>query len=647
MAEEEQGDKLHRGYAKKSVDLLAAMLHMETKAQREAREARREAARKQDRGFANPMRYLVGAEKDKKGGLFGMLKSIGKLIGGTFMKVIGPMWKILKVLFKVLKFTAGGLALLAAGLFFSMSPGKQEETIESVIAFFKKIGEVLSNLGKAFGAAFMKNMDDMTDEEGNPIEGLVSKFGKFKEAWAGVLEKLKGVKLTVGGKTYKGLEGMATMLGDMFGKIAGFFLDLGTAIAEFIMDPRKMIVKMSVAVSNFFGGMVDTIGRFIDEFTSMEFLMGLLPPWMRKLDMVQDWTREASETRAKEKKAEMDALRSKDAILKERASSAEEEYNISNAKMEALDAQLNDEKIKLSDEQRKKLETERDRHNEERLIALDLSLEAKAELERNKDRFEYAKDAYNKSTEIALKEQANLIMREKGLGDFVALEQRLLDQQEEKGKLLSDSISDAWQVGEIDLSLTKARQVKNLLGDKDAKQLTQADLDQKGMALKLAKLGVKSDDVDDLSKVKDLLKRLAERETSIVDKTAEIAKSQAQQAKLQPAIDAAMDQARKDAGLDVKDMHEGGLIGEGGLANVAAGEVMFDNKSAELLAHTVSTASGMNLMQLQRDSLAASGAGAPIIIQNNNSSQVNQSQPIVIPNSPILPGNEEAPRLLS
>ena len=180
MAEEDKGDKEHRGYAKKATDLLAAMLHIEGQNQRIAREERREAARKKDRSFINPLRYLMGAQKEKKGGLFGMLKSIGKLIGGTFMKVIGPMWKILKVLFKVLKFTAGGLALLAAGLFFSMSPGKQEETIEAVIGFFKKIGEVLSNLGKAFGAAFMKNMDDMTDEEGNPIEGLVSKFGKFK-----------------------------------------------------------------------------------------------------------------------------------------------------------------------------------------------------------------------------------------------------------------------------------------------------------------------------------------------------------------------------------------------------------------------------------------------------------------------------------
>ena len=32
------------------------------------------------------------------------------------------------------------------------------------------------------------------------------------------------------------------------------------------------------------------------------------------------------------------------------------------------DEELNDEKIKLSDEERKKLEAERDRHNEERLI---------------------------------------------------------------------------------------------------------------------------------------------------------------------------------------------------------------------------------------------------------------------------------------
>ena len=222
------------------------------------------------------------------------------------------------------------------------------------------------------------------------------------------------------------------MLGDMFGKIAGFFLDLGTAIAEFIMDPRKMLVKMSVAVSNFFGGMIDTIGNFIDEFTSMEFLLSLLPPWMRKWDKVQEWTKDASEKRAKEKAAEMDKLLARDKLLNAREAAAQKQYQESNAKMEALDAKLNDEKIKLSDEERKKLETERDSHNENRLAALDLQLEAKAEKERNKDRFANAKEAYEKSTEIALKERANQIQQKKTGKDFVALEEELHKQQEEK-----------------------------------------------------------------------------------------------------------------------------------------------------------------------------------------------------------------------
>ena len=41
--------------------------------------------------------------------------------------------------------------------------------------------------------------------------------GKFKEAWAGVLEKLIKISLNVGGKTYKGLAGFATMMGDLIG----------------------------------------------------------------------------------------------------------------------------------------------------------------------------------------------------------------------------------------------------------------------------------------------------------------------------------------------------------------------------------------------------------------------------------------------
>ena len=157
---------------------LQRLVGFESTKQRELREERREAARKKDRGGIGSM--LLGKQKDKKGGLFGMLGGISRMLGGTFMKIIGPVWKVLKLVFKVLKFTAGGLALLLAGGFFLLSPDDQEKTIKTVIEFFTKIGDVLKKLGAAFGGAFMKNMDDAEDTEGNPIEGLVTNLENLK-----------------------------------------------------------------------------------------------------------------------------------------------------------------------------------------------------------------------------------------------------------------------------------------------------------------------------------------------------------------------------------------------------------------------------------------------------------------------------------
>jgi hypothetical protein len=648
-------EKENLSVAKKSGLFLLKILHIENKTQRERREERRENARKQDRGFKNPLRYLLGAEKEKKGGLFGMLKSIGKGVGGSFMKVIGPMWKILKVLFKVLKFTALGAALIAGALFFSMSESDQQATIDSVMGFFKKVGEVLSSLGKAFGGAFMKTMDDMTDEEGNPIEGLVSKFGKFKEAWAGVLKKLSGISMNVGGKTYKGLEGFASMMGDLFGKIAGWFLDIGTAIAELITDPRKMLTKMSVAISNFFGGIIDTVFRFVDEFTSMEFLLSLLPPWVREIGFVQEKMKTASQERAKDKMKDMEDLAARDRLLLEREEDAQKSYDESAAKIKAIDDRLNNEKIKLSDTEREKLEAEKEGYDNDRIAVYDLLMESKAERERNKDRFEYAKESYEASTEIALKEAANQILMKKKNVNFIAVEEQLAEQEKEKRELLEDHVEGSGMIGEIELSLSKARQVEKLLGDPE--KLTQTALDKSGMAIKLAKLGIKADDTSDLSKIKDLLEGLATREKDLLDKEAEIVASKKEKADIAPEMKKALELARKEseAASGVKipalvdpNAHTGGYISESGIIAAQKGEIIIDDVLVNTFKTAAEVMSGMKLMDLQRQaSVVQTQGGSPIIISNAPTTQVNQNQAMVLPPSPIQPGNSEATRLIN
>jgi len=56
----------------------------------------------------------------------------------------------------------------------------------------------------------------------------------------------------------------------------------------------------------------------------------------------------------------------------------------------------------------------------------------------------------------------------------------------------------------------------------------------------------------------------------------------------------------------------------------------------------------MKLMDLQRQaSVAQTQGGSPIIISNAPTTQVNQNQAMVLPPSPIQPGNSEATRLIN
>ena len=628
-----------RSIAVKSGQLLQRLVGFESTKLKEAREERRENKRKKDRGAVGSA--MFGKIKGDKGkGIFGLIGSMGKMLGGGLMKTLGPMWKVLKILFKVLKFTAGGVALLAAGLFFSMSPSAQEATIEKVTNFFTKIGEVLSSLGKAFGAAFMKNMDDMTDAEGNPVEGLVSKFGKFKEAWAGVLEKLNKISLNVGGKTYKGLEGFATMMGDLFGKIAGWFLDLGTGIATLITDPRLVWAKLKVSISNFFGGIGDTLGRFADKFLNMEFLLSMLPDWMQTMAREAGLVEDASKKRATEKLDEMKKLSDREKILKQREIDMEKKYQDQKARVAELDSMLEGD---LSKDERARIEKERDLAKDREINAIDLKMEATAERERNIDRFEHAKEAYNESMDSVLQEKAAAIVKQKAGIDMIQVEKDIAELQEKRKDLINDEL-DQFGTNMMDATLSQAEKFKEMIGGKEKIKAGDIgeELKQK-LLVEFGGLGKKETDLDNVKRVNAFLKEASDRQKDIAKQDAAIAKIKADnQAKidkhLPEAKKLALAEYQKEMGTGpLPTLHEGGRIGAGGLANVAAGEVMFDNNAARILHHTVNT--GMQLMKLQ----AAAGGGTPIIIQDNSVKSNQQTQPLILPPSPVLPGNHESP----
>jgi hypothetical protein len=503
----------------------------------------------------------------------------------------------------------------------------------------------------------MKNMDDMTDDEGNPIEGLVSKFGKFKEAWSGVLKKLSGISMKVGGKTYKGLEGFASMMGDLFGKIAGWFLDLGTGIATLITDPALVWLKLKISVMNFFGSIGDAVGRFADKFLNLEFLISMLPAGVQTVIRAAGWIQDASESRAEDKLKEMQNLSQREKVLAAREISVKETFDKQQAKVDAIDAELNNDKIKLSAERRKALEAEKEVEDQKRLNAMRMHLEAKNERERNIDRFEYAKESYEASTETAIKERANKIVKEKAGIDVIKVEEEIAELTEKRKELMSDTVGgDALMFGEIDKSLSTFQDMRDMFKGKE--KITKADLTP-DMVEKLAvDLGLTSDQADSTKLINKFLAAGVKREKDIAEQEKGIADIRA---KNQVKIDKFMPDAMKDARaafekeqgttvptLKAKTVHTGGMISESGIIAAQKGEIIIDDVLVNTFKTAAEVMSGMKLMDLQRQaSVVQTQGGPPIIISNAPTTQINQNQAMVLPPSPIQPGNSDGPRLLN
>ena len=207
----------------------------------------------------------------------------------------------------------------------------------------------------------------------------------------------------------------------------------------------------------------------------MEFFYSLLPDWAQTLAREAGWMEEASQARAQDKLDEMKKLSEREKVLAKRQESVQKTFDEQQAKVDAIDNKLHDEKIKLSDEERKNLEAEREVADQKRLNAMQMVLEAKNERERNVDRFEYAKESYEASTEAAVKERANAIVKQKAGIDVIQVEKDIAELQEKRKELINDSVGgDAFMIGEIDKSLGVFQEMRDALGGKT--KVTRKDL---------------------------------------------------------------------------------------------------------------------------------------------------------------------------
>ena len=92
--------------------------------------------------------------------------------------------------------------------------------------------------------------------------------------------------------------------------------------------------------------------------------------------------------------------------------------------------------------------------------------------------------------------------------------------------------------------------------------------------------------------------------------------------------------------------HTGGIITESGIIGAQKGEIIIDDVLVNTFKTAAEVMSGMKLMNLQRQAaVMQTQGGSPIIISNAPTTQVNQNQAMILPPSPIQPGNVDTPRL--
>ena len=468
----------------------------------------------------------------------------------------------------------------------------------------------------------------------------------------------------MGGTTYKGLEGMAQLAGDIFGKIAGWFLDLFTGIAELITNPHETLAKLQVKIESFFLGIADMLGRVFDKFFNMEFILSLLPQWMVP-DSLQE---KVSKERMQEKQKRIKQLDQDDINLENRVAFA---------------------KKKLEEEQKKET-TINEKGEEEggpdstKLRNLTLAIErAKMDLEANKESKKYLKETMAASAENVIQEKLNQKIKQiTGVDNQVELEK--IQKAEEAARELRQKdfdtgVAGSWDFQDMNLAAAAKiqKQIEALTGEEmsfKTDPFSKRSYGDAGVDVEFIKsvegqqlitemiaagqveqgFGSAGEEADAV-RVMNLFfgrtmaaqKQAADDEKKAIDLQAKLDKI-----KLDKLAAVGGEKAlRATISAEVLGIKKtGGPIHQTGLYKLHGGELVMDNAAVNLLAQTTAVASRMNLMNLQRDTNAETmqGSSAPIVISNAPSTtQINQSQAMILPPSPIQPGNSEAPRLLN
>ena len=369
------------------------------------------------------------------GGLFGFLGNLGKSFASFAGAGIGKLFTVLKFIFKAF----GGIALFVVGAaataFLNSSPEERKKMIDSVMSFVGKVGTFLKTIGSAFAGGFLAGLED-TEKDGKKVEGLGTKLKKMSKAFSGVFDKIANIEIgKFDGKTYTGIAGIAELAGGFVVKLAGFFVDFATGVANLITDPATTIARIQVKIEDFFLGIGASIGRVFEKFTDIDFFLSLLPSNVAKFLGFD--AGEYADKRARKKLQEIEEIDKRSDELESRRKFAQKKLD------DLGDKATNEEKRKYT------LMIER----------------SKNEIERGEKAKKAAQEVFEQSQETVIKEKAAAIVKRKSGVDTLAVEEEIKKLREKAAKLRKDDIDPTGF--SIDASLGVFKQLEKLTGGKN------------------------------------------------------------------------------------------------------------------------------------------------------------------------------------
>jgi len=503
-----------------------------------------------------------------------------------------------------------------------------KDTIIKIIDFAKDITD-------AFGEGFTTSMD-----------GIKTKFESFTSKIGAVFEKISGWVSASGimgaGKT--GLMWYINLMGDALGKFVSGVLSVANFLADLIIDPTVTMAKAQVAIEDAFNSMGRNIADFLDNIFNMESLMkmiqGVLGKDSKAFAVIEGFMGSVEDhagARQKEMEDDKKRLEGRSAML---AASAKE-----------TDRQLKAE-LALGEDR-----------NDERVSNLQLSLSREqSEVERNKAGIARINDNIRASEELIIQEKVDEKMGEEARKQERA-NQKLRDQIRglenwEKRLASGSSRVNTADVSGVNETITAkgwesmlAAVQKTMGPGVTAEQLASGNVQLSVEAINEILRNNSDFARTNLNNIEDqsimfktglaLQKEMAGNQLKLEEKKVKLAETDSALVKKREGFE-------KSIRLNIDKGHTGGILKTSGLIAAQKGEVLIDDILVASMMKSAQVISGTKLMDLQRESFTSKqSVGGMVNIVNNSPQQINQNQSVIIPPSPIQPGNSDGPRLLN